>query len=346
MEQLLNELLMKAKKNNNKIFMGDFLDKTDKLKLSDEDIKELLFELDKRNISLISDEEFIDNIPELKTDSVSSFIRETRNYALLTKEEEIELAEKIKEGDKNAFEKLCNSNLRLVFSVARKYSSNKKHNMALEDLLQEGCTGLMTAAKNFDATKGFKFSTYATWWIRQAITRAIANQSRNIRVPVHAVDRLSKYKKLCQEYEQKYHRYITDKEACIILKISQATLDNIKLYTAENVRLDEPLKATEEGTATLKDYLADESEFSKVQDCADNSALMDTLEDLIDQKLDCKEEIVIKKRFGIGYPKTYTLEEIAQDYGLTRERIRQIQGKALRKLQTPNCKKALVDYLD
>lgn len=345
MEQLLNELLMKAKKNNNKIFMGDFLDKTDKLKLSDEDIKELLFELDKKNISLISDEEFIDNIPELKTDSVSSFIRETRNYALLTKEEEIELAEKIKEGDKKAFEKLCNSNLRLVFSVARKYSSNKKHNMAFEDLLQEGCTGLMTAAKNFDATKGFKFSTYATWWIRQAITRAIANQSRNIRIPVHAVDKLSKYKKLCQEYEQKYHRYITDEEACIILKINQATLDNIKMYLAENVRLDEPIKE-EEGNTAFKDYLADESESSQVQDCADKSALMDKLEELIDKKLNCREEIVIKKRFGIGYPRTYTLEEIAEDYGLTRERIRQIQSKALGKLQTPYCKKALIDFLD
>ena len=345
MEQLLNELLMKAKKNNNKIFMGDFLDKTDKLKLSNEDIKELLFELDKKNISLISDEEFIDNIPELKTDSVSSFIRETRNYALLTKEEEIELAEKIKEGDKKAFEKLCNSNLRLVFSVARKYSSNKKHNMAFEDLLQEGCTGLMTAAKNFDATKGFKFSTYATWWIRQAITRAIANQSRNIRIPVHAVVKLSKYKKLCQEYEQKYHRYITDEEACIILKINQATLDNIKMYLAENVRLDEPIKE-EEGNTAFKDYLADESESSQVQDCADNSALMDKLEELIDKKLNCREEIVIKKRFGIGYPRTYTLEEIAEDYGLTRERIRQIQSKALGKLQTPYCKKALIDFLD
>ena len=345
MEQLLNELLMKAKKNNNKIFMGDFLDKTDKLKLSNEDIKELLFELDKKNISLISDEEFIDNIPELKTDSVSSFIRETRNYALLTKEEEIELAEKIKEGDKKAFEKLCNSNLRLVFSVARKYSSNKKHNMAFEDLLQEGCTGLMTAAKNFDATKGFKFSTYATWWIRQAITRAIANQSRNIRIPVHAVDKLSKYNKLCQEYEQKYHRYITDEEACIILKINQATLDNIKMYLAENVRLDEPIKE-EEGNTAFKDYLADESESSQVQDCADNSALMDKLEELIDKKLNCREEIVIKKRFGIGYPRTYTLEEIAEDYGLTRERIRQIQSKALGKLQTPYCKKALIDFLD
>lgn len=345
MEQLLNELLMKAKKNNNKIFMGDFLDKTDKLKLSNEDIKELLFELDKKNISLISDEEFIDNIPELKTDSVSSFIRETRNYALLTKEEEIELAEKIKEGDKKAFEKLCNSNLRLVFSVARKYSSNKKHNMAFEDLLQEGCTGLMTAAKNFDATKGFKFSTYATWWIRQAITRAIANQSRNIRIPVHAVDKLSKYKKLRQEYEQKYHRYITDEEACIILKINQATLDNIKMYLAENVRLDEPIKE-EEGNTAFKDYLADESESSQVQDCADNSALMDKLEELIDKKLNCREEIVIKKRFGIGYPRTYTLEEIAEDYGLTRERIRQIQSKALGKLQTPYCKKALIDFLD
>lgn len=345
MEQLLNELLMKAKKNNNKIFMGDFLDKTDKLKLSNEDIKELLFELDKKNISLISDEEFIDNIPELKTDSVSSFIRETRNYALLTKEEEIELAEKIKEGDKKAFEKLCNSNLRLVFSVARKYSSNKKHNMAFEDLLQEGCTGLMTAAKNFDATKGFKFSTYATWWIRQAITRAIANQSRNIRIPVHAVDKLSKYKKLCQEYEQKYHRYITDEEACIILKINQATLDNIKMYLTENVRLDEPIKE-EEGNTAFKDYLADESESSQVQDCADNSALMDKLEELIDKKLNCREEIVIKKRFGIGYPRTYTLEEIAEDYGLTRERIRQIQSKALGKLQTPYCKKALIDFLD
>ena len=345
MEQLLNELLMKAKKNNNKIFMGDFLDKTDKLKLSNEDIKELLFELDKKNISLISDEEFIDNIQELKTDSVSSFIRETRNYALLTKEEEIELAEKIKEGDKKAFEKLCNSNLRLVFSVARKYSSNKKHNMAFEDLLQEGCTGLMTAAKNFDATKGFKFSTYATWWIRQAITRAIANQSRNIRIPVHAVDKLSKYKKLCQEYEQKYHRYITDEEACIILKINQATLDNIKMYLTENVRLDEPIKE-EEGNTAFKDYLADESESSQVQDCADNSALMDKLEELIDKKLNCREEIVIKKRFGIGYPRTYTLEEIAEDYGLTRERIRQIQSKALGKLQTPYCKKALIDFLD
>ena len=345
MEQLLNELLMKAKKNNNKIFMGDFLDKTDKLKLSNEDIKELLFELDKKNISLISDEEFIDNIPELKTDSVSSFIRETRNYALLTKEEEIELAEKIKEGDKKAFEKLCNSNLRLVFSVARKYSSNKKHNMAFEDLLQEGCTGLMTAAKNFDATKGFKFSTYATWWIRQAITRAIANQSRNIRIPVHAVVKLSKYKKLCQEYEQKYHRYITDEEACITLKINQATLDNIKMYLAENVRLDEPIKE-EEGNTAFKDYLADESESSQVQDCADNSALMDKLEELIDKKLNCREEIVIKKRFGIGYPRTYTLEEIAEDYGLTRERIRQIQSKALGKLQTPYCKKALIDFLD
>jgi len=345
MEQLLNELLMKAKRNDNKIFMGDFLDKTDKLKLSDEDIKALLFELDKRNISLISDEEYIDNIPEIKTDSISSFMRETRNYALLTKEEEIELAEKIKEGDKKAFEKLCNSNLRLVFSVARKYSSNKKHNMAFEDLLQEGCTGLMTAAKNFDATKGFKFSTYATWWIRQAITRAIANQSRNIRIPVHAVDKLSKYKKLCQEYEQKYHRYVTDEEACIILKINQATLDNIKMYLTENVRLDEPIKE-EEGNTAFKDYLADESESSQVQDCADNSALMDKLEELIDKKLNCREEIVIKKRFGIGYPRTYTLEEIAEDYGLTRERIRQIQSKALGKLQTPYCKKALIDFLD
>lgn len=342
MEKLLNELILKAKRNDNKIFMGDFLDKTDKLKLSDDNIKALLFELDKRNISLISDEEYIDNIPEIKTDSISSFMRETRNYALLTKDEEVELATKIKEGNKKAFEKLCNCNLRLVFSIAKRYTSNKS--MSLEDLIQEGCTGLMNAARNFDVTKGFKFSTYATWWIRQAITRAIANQSRNIRIPVHAVDKLSKYKKLCQEYEQKYHRYITDEEACILLKINQATLDNIKMYLAENVRLDEPIKE-EEGTATYKDRLADESEFSQVQDCADNSALMDELERLIDEKLNCREEIVIKKRYGIGYSKTYTLEEIAEDYGLTRERIRQIQGKALGKLQTPNCKKALIDFL-
>ena len=116
------------------------------------------------------------------------------------------------------------------------------------------------------------------------------------------------------------------------------------MYLAENVRLDDPVK--EEGTTTFKDYLADESESSQVQDCADNSALMDELEELIDKKLNCREEIVIKKRFGIGYPRTYTLEEIAEDYGLTRERIRQIQGKALGKLQTPNCKKALIDFLD
>lgn len=273
------------------------------------------------------------------TDSISYFLKELQKYPLLSKEEEQTLAYKAREGDKEAFNKLVNSNLRLVFSIAKKsYNSTTNHSISLEDLIQEGTFGLMRAIESFEPERNLKFSTYATWWIRQAIIRAFHNSSRTVRLPVHIHERIGKIKKIMKENPR-----ITDEELSLRLHSEVKTIKSIKNVIAEEYRLDEVVSNEDGEEKSYLDILSDRSPSSDLQGVVEQKDLAKAIETVL-MTLSPKEEVIIRKRFGIGYERTYTLEEIAQEYGVTRERIRQIQAKSMEKLQKNSILKKLEPF--
>ena len=271
-------------------------------------------------------------------DPVRMYLREIGRIPLLSFEEELELAKKILEGDEEAKQKLAESNLRLVVSIAKKYVGR---GMLFLDLIQEGNMGLIKAVEKFDYTKGFKFSTYATWWIRQAITRAIADQARTIRIPVHMVETINKLIRTSRHLLQQLGREPTPEEIAAEMEIPVDKVAEIQKIAQDPVSLETPIG--EEDDSHLGDFIQDDDSPAP-HDAASYTLLREQLEEVMNT-LTPREAKVLKLRFGLEDGKSRTLEEVGREFNVTRERIRQIEAKALRKLRHPSRSKKLRDYM-
>ncbi|EOT47982.1 MULTISPECIES: RNA polymerase sigma factor RpoD [Enterococcus] len=272
-------------------------------------------------------------------DPVRMYLKEIGRVPLLTAAEEVELALKIEEGDQEAKQRLAEANLRLVVSIAKRYVGR---GMQFLDLIQEGNMGLMKAVEKFDYRKGFKFSTYATWWIRQAITRAIADQARTIRIPVHMVETINKLIRIQRQLLQDLGREPTPEEIGAEMDLTTEKVREILKIAQEPVSLETPIG--EEDDSHLGDFIEDQDATSPAEHAA-YELLKEQLEDVLDTLTD-REENVLRLRFGIDDGRTRTLEEVGKVFGVTRERIRQIEAKALRKLRHPSRSKQLKDFLE
>ncbi|AUJ26245.1 MULTISPECIES: RNA polymerase sigma factor RpoD [Virgibacillus] len=272
-------------------------------------------------------------------DPVRMYLKEIGRVDLLSAAEEIDLATRIEQGDEEAKRRLAEANLRLVVSIAKRYVGR---GMLFLDLIQEGNMGLIKAVEKFDHRKGFKFSTYATWWIRQAITRAIADQARTIRIPVHMVETINKLIRVQRQLLQDLGREPTPEEIGEEMELSPDKVRDILKIAQEPVSLETPIG--EEDDSHLGDFIEDQEAVSP-SDHASYELLKEQLEDVLDTLTD-REENVLRLRFGLDDGRTRTLEEVGKVFGVTRERIRQIEAKALRKLRHPSRSKRLKDFLD
>ncbi len=271
-------------------------------------------------------------------DPVRMYLKEIGQISLLSLDEELELSKRIEEGDEEAKRILAESNLRLVVSIAKRYVGR---NLSFLDLIQEGNIGLMKAVDKFDSSKGYKFSTYATWWIRQAITRAIADQAKTIRVPVHMVETINKLKRVQRQLTLELNREPTEKELSDKLKIPEDKVREIIKISLDPLSLETPIG--EEEDSHLGDFVQDKNTLSP-EEYAINEVLKDEIAEVL-LTLTEREEQVLKLRFGLVDGTCRTLEEVGTIFGVTRERIRQIEAKALRKLRHPSRSKKLKDYL-
>ncbi|MFZ2202736.1 MAG: RNA polymerase sigma factor RpoD [Microgenomates group bacterium] len=272
-------------------------------------------------------------------DPVRMYLKEIGRIPLLKREEEIMLAQKNEAGDKKAKDKLTQSNLRLVVSIAKKYMGR---GMSFLDLIQEGNKGLIRAVEKYDWTKGFKFSTYATWWIRQAITRAIADQARTIRIPVHMVETINKLIRTQRSLMQSLGREPTDEEVGKELELTAERVREILKISQKTTSLETPIG--EDDDSLLGDFIADEGQVSPYE-ATTKQLMLENVEEVLSTLTD-RESKVLKMRFGLHGAKALTLEEVGREFGVTRERIRQIESKALRKLRHPSRRKKLQDYLE
>ncbi|MBO8156059.1 MAG: RNA polymerase sigma factor RpoD [Bacillaceae bacterium] len=272
-------------------------------------------------------------------DPVRMYLKEIGRVDLLSAEEEIELAKRIEQGDEEAKKRLAEANLRLVVSIAKRYVGR---GMLFLDLIQEGNMGLIKAVEKFDYRKGYKFSTYATWWIRQAITRAIADQARTIRIPVHMVETINKLIRVQRQLLQDLGREPTPEEIAEEMDLTPDKVREILKIAQEPVSLETPIG--EEDDSHLGDFIEDQDATSP-SDHAAYELLKEQLEDVLDTLTD-REENVLRLRFGLDDGRTRTLEEVGKVFGVTRERIRQIEAKALRKLRHPSRSKRLKDFLE
>jgi len=277
-------------------------------------------------------------LDKITSDPVRMYLREIGKVPLLTKEEEVELAKRIEKGDKRAKEKLIVSNLRLVVSIAKKYLNR---GLSFLDLIQEGNTGLMRAVEKFDWRRGYKFSTYATWWIRQAITRAIADQARTIRIPVHMIETINKFRKVRRELSQKLGREATPEEVAKKMGISKEKAEQIIRISQKTTSLETPVGKEED--TRLKEFIPDE-EMKSPMEAASFELLKHQISEVL-KSLSPRERRILELRFGLVDHRPRTLEEVGREFGITRERIRQIEAKALRKLRHPSRAKQLRDYL-
>ncbi len=272
-------------------------------------------------------------------DPVRMYLKEIGRVPLLNAQEEIQLAKCMEAGDENAKRRLAEANLRLVVSIAKRYVGR---GMLFLDLIQEGNLGLIKAVEKFDYTKGYKFSTYATWWIRQAITRAIADQARTIRIPVHMVETINKLIRVSRQLLQELGREPMPEEIAAVMEIPVERVREIMKIAQEPVSLETPIG--EEEDSHLGDFIPDEDAPAPAE-AASFILLKEQLEEVL-ETLTPREEKVLRLRFGLDDGRTRTLEEVGQEFGVTRERIRQIEAKALRKLRHPSRSKKLKDYLE
>jgi RNA polymerase primary sigma factor len=279
----------------------------------------------------------LDDIP--LTDPVRMYLREIGKVPLLDAAEEVELAMRVEAGDETAKRKIVDANLRLVVSIAKKYIGR---GMLFLDLIQEGNLGLIRAVEKFDYRKGFKFSTYATWWIRQAITRAIADQARTIRVPVHMVETINKMVRISRQLVQRLGREPTDAEIAAEMEIEPSKVEDIRRIAQLPVSLETPIG--EEEDSQLGDFIEDR-DLPSPEEAAAGHLLREQIEEMLDE-LSEREREVLQYRFGLEDGRSYTLEEVGRCFGVTRERIRQIEAKALRRLRHPSKSKKLRDFLD
>ena len=271
-------------------------------------------------------------------DPIRMYLKEIGKIPLLTQEEEQVLAQQMAEGDPTARQKMTEANLRLVVSIAKRYVGR---GMQLLDLIQEGNLGLLKAVEKFDYTKGYKFSTYATWWIRQAITRAIADQARTIRIPVHMVETINRVIRTAHSMVQELGREPSSQEIADVMKMDVTRVEEILKIAQEPVSLETPIG--EEEDSHLGDFVQDE-EASQPAEAASYTMLREQLEEVL-TTLTNREEQVLRMRFGLIDGKAHTLEEVGKEFDVTRERIRQIESKALRKLRHPSRSKKLRDFL-
>ena len=271
------------------------------------------------------------------SDPVRMYLREIGRVSLLTYEEEVALAKRVEKADKKARERLINANLRLVVSIAKKYVNR---GLTLLDLIEEGNIGLMRAVMKYDWRRGYKFSTYATWWIRQAITRAIADQARTIRIPVHMVETINKFNRLSRKLMQELGREPTPEEVALEMGVSVEKAREIIKVSQEPASLEAPVG--EEEDSRLGDFIQDAS--ASPTDQATHALLKDHIKEVL-ETLSPREAKVLEYRFGLEDGKQRTLEEVGKEFGVTRERIRQIEAKAIRKLRHPTRSKKLRDYL-
>ena len=291
---------------------------------------------DNEEIGLISDVDILEGVST--EDPVRMYLKEIGNVPLLSGEEEVELAKRVEQGDEEAKKKLTEANLRLVVSIAKKYVGR---GLPLLDLIQEGNIGLMKAVDKFEYEKGFKFSTYATWWIRQAITRGIADTGRTIRVPVHMVETINKTLRMTRTLLQELGREPTPEEVAARLNVPVARVREVLKISRDPVSLDTPIG--EEDDSHLGDFIEDDTALSP-SDSAAFSMLREELKSALESLTD-RERQVIELRFGLLDGRARTLEEVGKEFNVTRERIRQIEAKALRKLRHPSRSKRLKDFL-
>ncbi|MDO4399300.1 MAG: RNA polymerase sigma factor RpoD [Candidatus Saccharibacteria bacterium] len=292
----------------------------------------------------LSDEELAitaENVDAFADDSVRLYLREIGKIPLLTPEEEAELAQRIVKGDKKAKDKMVESNMRLVVSIAKRYGGR---GLDFLDLIQEGNTGLLRAVEKFDPDKGFKFSTYATWWVRQAITRAIADQARTIRIPVHMVETINKVLRTTRKLTSELNREPTNEEIAKALDMEPDKIDYVMRIKQDIASLDASVgREGDDEDSVLGDFVEDEERASP-EDSAANQILKEQLSEIIATLTD-REQKIIRLRFGIGGGRPHTLEEVGNEFDVTRERIRQIEAKALSKLRKNKDTKKLHEYL-
>ncbi len=268
------------------------------------------------------------DLGDIYDDSIQMYLREIGKVSLLTGNEEVELAKRITKGDVVARKKLTEANLRLVVSIAKKYMGR---NLGLLDLIQEGNLGLFRAVEKFDWRKGYKFSTYATWWIRQAITRALADQSRTIRIPVHMVETLNKYAQAERSLVQDLGREPLPEEIAAEMGIEVEKVYHLKKISQETVSIDSPVGEDDGEDSSLGDFIVDE-ETTKPNEVAGRQILKEYVGNILND-LDPREQKILKMRFGLEDGVTHTLEEVGEEFGVTRERIRQIESKALERIR-------------
>lgn len=365
-EQKKKELLELAKSHKNVIEYEEILKSLEGLSYSEDQIGDLLDFLDEQNIDVLKtntntdddvllpdddiedgeeEEEDLENIdlsvPENVSvdDPVRMYLKEIGKVPLLSADEEVDLAKRMGEGDEEAKKKLVEANLRLVVSIAKKHVGR---GMQFLDLIQEGNLGLMKAVEKFDYTKGYKFSTYATWWIRQAITRAIADQARTIRIPVHMVETINRLIRTQRQMVQKLGREPSVEELAHELGMSVKRVQEIMKISQEPVSLETPIG--EEEDSHIGDFVRDDN-IPTPAEAAANMMRDEQIQEVI-STLTAREQRVLKLRFGMIDGRCRTLEEVGKEFGVTRERIRQIEAKALRKLKHPSRSRKLKDFLD
>ena len=299
----------------------------------------LIDEEESEDLDSLTTGQYLDDV---SADSVRLYLREIGKIPLLSAEEEMDLARRIVEGDKKAKDKMAEANMRLVVSIAKRYSGR---GLDFLDLIQEGNTGLLRAVEKFDPDKGFKFSTYATWWIRQAITRAIADQARTIRIPVHMVETINKLLRTQRRMTQELNREPTIEELSKELDMEPEKIEYVIKIKQDISSLDAGVgRDGEDDDSVLQDFIVDEDTVSP-EDSASNQLLKEQVQEILSSLSD-REQKIVRMRFGLDNGKNHTLEEVGQEFAVTRERIRQIEAKALAKLRKHKDAKKLYEYLD
>jgi RNA polymerase primary sigma factor len=359
-EELRQQLIDKAKKEGH-VTQRDILTLYPDTPENAEALDSLYTDLADANIEIVTDvgddvafndewvsedaeEEIVNNAAvylddDIADDSVRLYLREIGKIPLLTADEELELAKRVVAGDKDAKEKMAEANMRLVVSIAKRYVGR---GLDLLDLIQEGNTGLLRAVEKFDPDKGFKFSTYATWWIRQAITRAIADQARTIRIPVHMVETINKLLRTQRRLTQELNREPTNEEIAQAMEIDVDKVEHIMKIKQDISSLDASIRDDEEDSV-LADFIEDEDTISP-EESATGQLLKEHVKEML-SALTEREQKILRLRFGLEDGKSHTLEEVGQEFSVTRERIRQIEAKALAKLRKHRDAKKLHDYI-